>query len=116
MENQPRSVESLAMDTVREFCLSRSIALSKYGELLGRFGDGKVKPAELGEGLIKAGLEDAVRYAHDAIKVGGTYIEFLSNLTRASDKVVTKMSDLAERKRARTTKRKRDTGRKATAQ
>lgn len=107
MATQPKSLESLAMDTAREFCLSRSIALSRYGELLGRFGDGKVKPAELSEGLIKAGLEDAVRYAHDAIKLGGTYVEFLSNLTRASDTdVLGRISDLTGLKRTRTTKRK----------
>jgi len=105
MENQPKSLGSLAMDTAREFCLSRSIALTKYGELLGRFGDGKVKPAELSEGLVKAGLEDAVRYAHDAIKLGGTYVEFLSSLTRAADAdVVASMSDLAGLKPSRATK------------
>jgi hypothetical protein len=108
METQPKTLGSFAMDTAREFCLSRSIALSKYGELLGRFGDGKVKPAEFSEGLVKVGLEDAVRYAHDAIKLGGTYVEFFSNLTRASvTDAVAEMSDLAKPKPGRTTKRSR---------
>jgi hypothetical protein len=75
---------------------------------LGRFGDGKVKPAEFSEGLVKVGLEDAVRYAHDAIKLGGTYVEFFSNLTRASvTDAVAEMSDLAKPKPGRTTKRSR---------
>lgn len=108
METQPKTLGSFAMDTAREFCLSRSIALSKYGELLGRFGDGKVKPAELSEGLVKVGLEDALRYAHDAIRLGGTYVEFFSNLTRASvTDAVAGMSDLAASKPSRTTKRSR---------
>lgn len=120
MEIQPESLGSLAMDTARELCLSRSIALLKYGELLGRFGDGKVKPAELSEGLVKAGLEDVVRYAHDAIKLGGRYIEFLSNLTRASDTdSVARMSDLVGLKPTKSTRRsksKLSRKRRATAQ
>lgn len=120
METQPKTLGSFAMDTAREFCLSRSIALSKYGQLLGRFGEGKVKPAELSEGLVKVGLEDAVRYAHDAIKLGGTYFEFFSTLTRASvTDAVAEMSDLANPKPSRTTKKSRSKPsrhRQATAQ
>jgi hypothetical protein len=85
MSSESRSFEDLAGEAFRDFALSRSSSVAKYGDLLTRFGKGQIKSATFGEEAFKLALEEGSRYAQDAIKLGGAYLNFVSQLTRAAD-------------------------------
>jgi hypothetical protein len=57
----------------------------KYGSLLTRFSEGEVTATGFGEEALKLTLEEGARYAQDAIKLGGAWLSFMSELTRAAD-------------------------------
>jgi hypothetical protein len=88
MERESRSFEDLAGEAIRDFALSRSVGVVKYGDLLTRLGKGQIQSARFGEEALKLALEESTRYAQDAIKLGGAYLNFVSQLTRAADQQI----------------------------
>ena len=85
MATKASSFEELAGAALRDFAESRSVGVVKYGNLLTRFGRGEVTPTAFGEEALKLALEESARYAQDAIKLGGAWLSFASQLTRAAD-------------------------------
>ena len=76
--------ERAAGDAMRDFALSRSAALAKYSTLLSRFGKGEIAAGVFSEEVLKLALEEGVRYAQDSIKLGSSYLGFMSQITRAA--------------------------------
>lgn len=85
MGSETGEFERLAGDAMREFALSRSNGISKYNTLLARFGKGEIATGAFGEEVLKLALEEGVRYAQDAIKLGSAYLGLVSQATRAAD-------------------------------
>ena len=76
--------ERAAGDAMRDFALSRSAGLAKYTTLLTRFGKGEIAAGAFSEEVLKLALEEGVRYAQDSIKLGSSYLGFMSQVTQAA--------------------------------
>jgi hypothetical protein len=104
MATKASSFEESAGAAMRDFAQSRSIGIMKYGNLLTRFGKGEVTPTGFGEEALKLALEESARYTQDTIKLGGAWLSFMSQLTRAAD--VKPEAAIAKTKASRTTRKK----------
>jgi len=74
MSAEPQSPETAADDAIRAFALGRAAAISKYGQLLARFGKGELRPDDFAQESLKLAVEEGIRYAQDTATLGTAYI------------------------------------------
>jgi hypothetical protein len=107
MSTDTRSLEELATEALHEYARSQATLFAKRGALLTRFAQGHVSTAAFAGESFKLALEETARYAQDVLRLGESYIGFVSGLARAAAVTDAAGSDRHARASGQTKNRRR---------